>query len=227
MNIRILITTASVGLCALTVAGVAVQSKQLGELRAEHQRIMQERESSAAEAPAPAVAPAADSGSTSHELLRLRNEVNRLTSRRKELEGVASENERLRTQVAASKTNRVAANLNLEGFIRKSTARNVGYATPEDTMQTMLWAVQNKDVAGMAQAFTPEMADEFQKEIAKIQAEGRDFFEHAKELPGFRVVERQQLPDGVIVLKVEIAPGSGTEDVRFQLINGQWKMASH
>lgn len=227
MNMRTVVITAAFGVCALTVAGVAVQSKQLGDLRAEHQRTAQERETPNTEVVTAAVAPASNSGSTSHELLRLRNEVNRLTSRRKELEGVASENERLRTQVAENKTNGVAAKLNLEGFIRKSTARNVGYSTPEDTMQTMLWAVQNKDIASMAQAFTPEMAEEFQKEVAKAQSEGRDFFEHAGELPGFHVVDRQQLPDGVMVLKVEMAPGSGTTDVKFRLINGQWKMESH
>ena len=42
------------------------------------------------------------------------------------------------------------------GYIRKSEARMVGYSTPDDTLQSFLWAIQNRDLTNVLQALAPD-----------------------------------------------------------------------
>ena len=229
MNFRTPLIVACSATCAATLACVFAQGRQLGELRAEHQRLVIQQEG--AKKNSTEAAPKNEStGSPSIELLRLRNEVSQLTSRRRELNNVTSENEKLLVQVAASRTNPAKAAIVMQtlppGYISKATARNVGYNSPEDALQTMLWALQNRDAASIAQGFTPRIAEDFQKQIAKAQAAGKDFFAASEKLPGMLVLGKEQEPDGATILRVEIIPGEPETKIRFQQINGQWKLDS-
>ena len=148
MKGRALFSGFLVVVCLATLWGVWDQRSQLAGLRAEQQQAMAHL---AARADGTAPAATADAGgavsaarpaapAATPELLRLRSEVTRLTERRRELQGVRAENERLRAQLASRTHNGLRGSQSPPGYIRKSEARMVGLNTPEDTLQTLLWA---------------------------------------------------------------------------------------
>ena len=151
MNRRVLFGGFLAAVCLAILWGVWGQRSELAGLRAEHQQLQAQLAARADSPPPPATAEPAGPASTSPqqalavtpELLRLRNEVTRLTERRQALAGVRAENERLRAQLATRGTNGPAGFQLPPGYIRKSEARMVGYNSPDDTLQSLLWAVQN------------------------------------------------------------------------------------
>jgi hypothetical protein len=95
----------------------------------------------------------------------------------------------------------------------------VGCSTPEDTVQTVLWAIQNRDMATLLTVLTPEAAEKLQAQMDGKQ----DFFQGSEAIVGVNVVSRQQLADGSIELMVDANNDSHPQPIRFRLINGQWK----
>jgi len=224
MNPRLLFTGILTAVCLALLTSALIQRQQLTGLRAKQQGLIT-RLATSQDASSPAGGVTSDAA-VSHslagpslELLRLRNEVTRLTGRRRELAAARGENEQLRAQVSASRTNVSAANALPPGYVRKSDARFVGYNTPRDTIQSLLWAVQNRDFTNLLAAFTPETARQMQQD--------KDFFENVSIIPGMHIKSQQQMPDGSIELEVEMVPGEPLPDrMRFRQINGQWKLES-
>jgi len=193
MNKRNVITVLAVVLCTGAVWRVTVQRQELVRVRAEQGRLIalsvpasQARttqkggnfEAQEAANPAEAVPP---------ELLQLRAEVQRLTRRLSELSAVSKEAEQLRAQLQNGRTNSAAGVRLPPGYLRKSQAQNVGYNTPEDTMQTFLWALQNRDLTNLTLSFKPDTGRTTQFE--------QGFIGEASAVPGLRIVSRRQEPD--------------------------------
>lgn len=232
MKPRVLIIRICLTLCVLTIAGVAVQGRRLDALRAEDQQLRLEIQKFSSDPARPDTQPdeSSDTGtrpstSPSSELLRLRNQVSMLSRRQRELAAVPAENERLRARLTEARTN--AANTLPPDYIRKSEARSVGYATPENTLQTMLWALQNRDFASLRASFTPEKALELDEELERTGKSAEQFFEGADAFPGMSIVSRNSATNDLVELQVEIVPGQDSQTLQFRLINGEWKMDSH
>ncbi len=235
MNRRALLGGFLAAVCLATLWGVWGQRSQLAGLRAEQQHLLAQltakAEGSASLVQAEAGSAGSGTGSptlmVTPELLRLRSEVTRLTERRRELASARGENERLRAQLASRGTNGPGGLRLPPGYIRKSEARMVGYNTPENTLQSLLWAVQNHDVTNVLRAFTPDRAEHFLAEAAHANKPIEDFFRESVALPGMAIVDRRQdTNDGSIELEVEVAPGWVPHaDITFQQTNGQWKIA--
>ncbi len=158
------------------------------------------------------------------ELLKLRAEVSRLESRKRELAQVRAENERLRVQLASRGTNVPGAAALSAGYIRKSEAKFAGYATPEDTIQSFLWAIHNRNASSFLGALGPEAAKQLE---ARMQSPSSTevFFKEADSLPGMRVVGKEAGEDSEVVLMVEIMPGTESPArLRFKQFGGQWKL---
>ena len=162
---------------------------------------------------------------TSSELLRLRGQVNRLTARQRELASVPAENEKLRAQVASGLTNAAAANRVPPGYIRKAQAQMVGYSTPENTVQSFLWALRNHDFAKLLQALTPAQAQKLQDQVQRSGRSVEDFFKDTEQLAGLAIRNRTTLPDGSMELEVEFAPGVPMGKIQAQPVDGEWKLA--
>jgi hypothetical protein len=229
MKPRTVVICASLAVCGLSIAGVVLQAHQLDVLRNEGKRLQRELkdfqdEQSKQTIPSSDMKPVMSSPSS--ELLRLRNQVSQLTRRQRELANVQVENERLQTRIASAHTN-IVRQLP-PGYIRKAEARNMGYSTPEATLETMLWAIQNRDFANVLGSFSPKIADKLRQEIQRKGDSTEEFFKQAGALPGFNVIQRGAISNDVVELKVEIVPGSGEEGqpMRFRLINGEWKLDS-
>jgi len=219
-----------IGVCTLAcigaVTGVVLQGSKLGDLRVEQRRLLTRLETAydvSGTAPAETASQFAQRAgySPSPELLQLRDQVTRLSARKRELAGVADENERLRAQLAARATNAVQLP---PGYLRRTEARMVGYNTPEATIETFLWAVQKRDFQNVLRSLTPEAAQRLQTPIQQGSRSVEDLFREMI-LPGLHILERQQQEDGSIVLKVEVVPGSPeSETLRLRQIAGQWKL---
>jgi hypothetical protein len=222
MNSRNLFASLSVIFCLGSLWATLAQRQQLSSLRAERARLA--TQGAAEDQNSVPVAP--PEGATEHnavqepavspELLRLRNQVTQLSRRQRELAHVPKENEQLRAQLGTGGTN-VASGTRLPlGFIRKSQAKLLGYNTPENTLQSFLWALQNRDETNLLHAFTPATA---QQMVGRTEA----FFKATDVLPGLALRGREELPDDSVELQVEMAPGIPLK-FKLQQLNGEWKL---
>jgi hypothetical protein len=208
--------------CLAALSAAIIQGRQLSDLRAEQQRLAAEL--AGPEASGLPAAPQGQAGGgpgtapVSPELLRLRGEVTRLGALRLELAPARAENERLRLQLAAAGTNNVPGQVLPPGYLRRADARMAGYNTPEDTLQSLLWALHHKDSLRVLQAFAPEAKDG--NAIADTLLRGSEAF------IGMAVVGKDQLPDGSVMVRVQVAPDAPAMGFRMESIDGQWKIAS-
>jgi len=226
MNKRNLMIAAAWLLCLGTVSAVFVQRSQLAGLQARQAQSLS-ADSDAARLPSsPNAAVSPDSAATeasSRELLRLRAQVTRLTARKRELAGVVEERDGLKAQLATNSA--AAGGLPVPGYVRRGQVEFLGYSTPENTMQSWLWAIQNQDSAKMLQAFS---ADEAQGLQARMGPDSlKKVFKDLAVIPGLAIQSRQNLPDGSVQLEVYIVPDLPAQKVRLQQQpNGEWKMDS-
>jgi hypothetical protein len=173
---------------------------------------------SAANESATSTASVGATADTSPELLRLRSEAGLLAARQRELLPLQTENEQLRARINAAGTN-IGAALP-PGYLRKSQARFVGYGTPDDTLQSFLWALHNRNLTNLLQALTPGSA-----KLLQSQTESMDsFLEQMQALVGMSITEREQLPDGGMALKVQVLPELPPANITFRNTNREWKM---
>ena len=229
MNTRTFPTIIGSVLAVALLGLVFTKGQELGRLRTERQQLLARLEgpenSPAASTVNAGVAsnPVIDgSDADANEVLRLRNEINQLSRRKQELSGAMAENQKLKAAVASAPTN---SGVKLPpGYIHKNQARMAGYATPENTMESFLWAVQNRDANSLVQAFVPEAAKRLQDRIAQRSSE--QFFQDSVPLPGLAVTKSERMPDGTVELTAEIAPGIPPVPLRLQQIDGQWKIST-
>lgn len=231
MKLHPVLIAISLFVSAATLALAVAQHRELASLRAQEIALITQR----AETP-PAVPQAVPDNlqllvtqrhTPSVELLRLRGEVGLLERRKRELADARPQNEQLRAQLATKSTNAPGGIVLPPGYIRKAGAKFVGSNTPEDTIQSLLWAIQNQDTARFLQMFNPELARRME---ARIQDRGssEEFFEEAKSLPGMRITKSERVADDVVELTVEILPGDVTNQPKLRLkqVAGQWKLMS-
>lgn len=227
---RAILIVISIGVCGAMILAVTKQRDQLAELKSEQAQVLA-RLAAPVEAPL-SVAPANDpssrqtSYSPSLELLQLRAEVARLGNRKRELANVPAERAQLQRQNVTGETNAPGVFTLPAGYIKRSAAKFLGYNTPEETIQSFLWAVQNRDAAKFLEVFDPRRAKEFEDQF-KSRESIEEFFKEAAFFPGMNIVGKEAVAEGEIVVTVEIMPGGEPkQQIRFKQIGGQWKMVS-
>ena len=157
------------------------------------------------------------------EQARLRAEVARLRERQRNLAGAVEENQRLRAELARSGTNKVSHSLPLPpGYIRRSAARLQGYDTPQHALESFIWAVERRDTNSLFAALHPEDAAGMADQLAR-QGTDAGFQELAK-IPGFAVSREEPAGDDETTLWIEFAPGTTPTDMKFQRVDGQWRL---
>jgi hypothetical protein len=216
----------AVGITMIVV--VFLRQNRITTLKAERTHVLARLAAPAEASPTVDPADPADfkqnSRSPSLELLKLRAEVARLGNRKRELANAKVESERLHGQLATRGTNAPSGVTLPAGYIRKSEARFVGYTTPENTIQSLLWAIQNRDSTAFLQAFGSEMATQFETRM-QSRSSIEEFFKEADALPGIRVVGKEVEDNGEVVLVVEIMPGQEPQPrIRFKQFGAQWKL---
>lgn len=242
MTSRSIITVGFVALCGAALWGVLAQGRQVSELQTEQKRLESVRQATNPP-PAETISTATPTTEVPRELLQLRAEVARLSQQQRELSGARKEHERLRLQLEGRRTNSAAHKE--APLIRAPEAKWLGYNTPEDTLQSMFWAAQNRNLEKFLEAITPEAAEDLKrlfKDSDNPDEAAKKFFDQEGFPAGFRILGREQIADGAVVLTVQAAhhagsvvrPNSGiepgvavdsSEPVRFEQIAGQWKMS--
>jgi hypothetical protein len=219
---RFVIILLSCGACAGLFWTAWSKGHELSELRSREQAILTGESQQQAPIESPATQPAVSLDTTSTntpELLQLRGEVVRLELRKKELLSARAENERLKTQLASMATN--SSPELPPDYIRTSKAQDRGFGTPQATLETFLWAGQNRNLERLLQCFTPERS----AQIAPGNG-SQHYFDQASQIPGFRIV-RTNTPEGTdfVIAYIEVIPGvEHPNEMAFKVINGEWKL---
>ncbi len=228
MKPRALLIVVSFGVLVATVAMVGRQRQQLQDLRSKTQELQLRTAALTDATPAETSEPVvvATHSGPSLELLRLRSQVGQLERRKRELSVVTEENKRLQAQVVASATNITSVPLP-PGYIRKSKAKFAGFASPEDSLHSFLWAIEHRDLPTLMQFFSPEQAKQITAEVER-RGSSEDFFKEAGVVPGLLVTGREPKDDGTIELTVQIVPNdeASTQKMRFKQFDGQWRLIS-
>lgn len=234
MRLPSIITAGLIVLSAASLWGVLAQKRQLSELQTERAKLESANQSTSA--PAADVSAPTPAAEVPRELLQLRAEIARLSQQQRELSGARAQNEKLRLELENRRTNTLTKRID-SVHIRASSARWVGYGTPEDTLQSLLWAAQNRNLDKFLEALAPEEAVELKTKIEGSENPAQaaeQFFKEEVTLPwGFDIVERDQLADDSIALKIQIATTNGidaraldtSEPLGFRQIAGQWKLS--
>jgi hypothetical protein len=213
----------------MMLCAALVQRRETVSLYDEHQdlinRLASVPDASAQTQPAESnsTAPHMTGNAVSSELLRLRNQVNLLRQRRQELDGIRSENKRLRLLFDERQSNPPLALP--PGYIRRSQALFVGYSKPEDTIQSFLWAIHNRDVTNTLLALTPEQADWLQSQAGRPGSLEK-LFSNYEAFMGFSIVGTQRFDDGTLQVDMELIPGLPPIAVNLHKIGNEWKMRS-
>jgi len=220
MTRRFLIITMAV-LSIVTVCAVTVQRRELLGLRAQQKSKFPGMTSSIEQ---PAGAPFVQASSSSanvRELLQLRNQASQLRRQRDELLPLRVEHQALLEQIAIRETNSALP----ANYIRKSEARLVGFKSPEETIQSFLYALRMRDITNLVEAFTPEAAARMRGQQPGTPGSLERLLDEGQTLVGLAVVSQKQLK-GNLMMEVQVLPGVPPMQLFFRSVNGQWKIES-
>jgi hypothetical protein len=191
------------------------------------------------DAPGPAVANDAFSPEQRDELLKLRSEVTELQAQTNQIGALKEANQKLQVSLREARTPRPSGSSGGKNEKKPEDAlpQDIhpqdswgfrGYATPDATVESVLWGMMHGEKDTILRAFSPEMLAEIQKQMDKDNLAGE-----AKKMISaeFRVLDRRQLSDDEMVLTLYMSrqEASGnieghSEKTVFQKINGDWKV---
>jgi hypothetical protein len=162
------------------------------------------------------------------ELLRLRGQVSVLRQQQSGIEKARTENQQMHTVLArylevSSGTNSGAT----PGYLPQGTWTNTGYASPEDALQTTLWAGYNGDVTNFLASATEEArTNMFNGFKGKTPIEASiELADGTYGLNSVQILGRDVLGDDTVALTVAFDGKDGVhiEKMNMKKIAGQWK----
>ena len=211
-----------IGLVLLTIVGssAVTQRRRILELRQQMERQVALARSASVVVPDPAAAvqvvPLTEAEKL--ELLRLRSEVARLRQAAK------TPNTGIRSG-SVGRTDEVTVFRRPKGYQMAAQTHFAGFDTPENTLESFLWALRNRDTNRMFEALTAESGQIISAGLT--QAENGDPIEQiVKMIPGFRIRSADAISDHHVELEVQIDPRSETrtEKMSFDRVDGLWKL---
>jgi RNA polymerase sigma factor (sigma-70 family) len=165
----------------------------------------------------------ARANSNTIELLRLRGAVGMLRQRTNELGKL------LQDTAAANKTAQGAPGKT--NFPRDSWTFT-GFATPEDAIQSFMWAKSHGDVKIALSSATPELKQELMDRFFKDKSDeeiSATLIESAKNQTGIQILKKMAAAEDQVIYQIHI---DGTPDASYSLvtmkkIDGEWKVSSN
>ena len=124
------------------------------------------------------------------ELLKLRNEAGQLRGNMAEKEPLQADNARLRAAVAKS-DEQLAQAQSAPNYWPKDQLSFAGYASPESTVRSLLWAMKNGDVSAWRSICTP-----------KTRSEMEERWDRQKKSEAARIAEMKAAANGLISASV-------------------------
>lgn len=225
----------AVSLATIIAAMVVLENNTLSKLRLQNESLHAEKEeidrliAENRDLPKLRTATAAFepmSRSETSELLRLRNEVGPLRAQKQEVEKLRSENQHLVADLKSGKiTPRKLAQM--EGFVAREGWTHTGFATPEATIQSYLWAMSTANVDQLLQCLTPEGASQMeriQRNPERFQKQLMTDDNPFREVVGFRIAERKTLAENRVLLGVQVAADGEVLPLTLRRIGNEWKL---
>jgi RNA polymerase sigma factor (sigma-70 family) len=157
------------------------------------------------------------------DLLKLRGEVAGLRSQTNEMKKLEAENQRLRLSLAAGAfAKRGPQTPSAEEALPKESWAFVGYAEPESTFQSMVWAMTHGEVKTFLAGLSPDN-EEFKNAQGKSDHE---IAEHSKEFDGvtaFKIINKEPVSDDEAILTVYAFGINESARFKFQRLGSDWK----
>jgi hypothetical protein len=195
------------------------QFQRLGELEAENIRL--------SNIVARANTPLADEQLA--ELENLRQQVESLRHRTNEVASLQTEIRRLRSAMSAV-GNTVAGNTPPDVPASDIYPRDfwtfVGYDTPENTIQSLFWAISNGDEDSYAAGLTPELRDEMQNEFGDGSFADEGPLE-SSDITGYRIVDRDVISDNEVTVTVFVDGENDVVPIVLDKTDGGWVVAQN
>lgn len=170
------------------------------------------------------------------ELLRLRGEVNRLRQEQREWQNAeAARTPRREISQAATNEVEILNKIIDDTTIPRESWAFAGYATPENALQSTMWAMSQGDVATYLASVTPEAHNAIAREfIGKSQDEIKEHL--MQEIgaltalrPGNKKSESENEVTFVILTSEQDTGGMRMRDeaiAKFRKVGGEWKFAA-
>ena len=156
------------------------------------------------------------------DLLRLRGEITQLRRQNNHLQTLREETERLKRQLMPSQ--QVVAAPNQERrFVQSDQYAFVGFATPEQSVQSVLWALQHKDVPAMLRCLDPETAKDNVEDGDYVTRNLSSRLDHFAE--AHQVVARKVVAPDEVVLRIRSSTGAEV-GLRLHAFGGEWKVVN-
>lgn len=220
-------------LAIAAAALIAVQHRQLGQLRAENTNL--QHASAEAEQLKADLAKSADSEAGSEDeiarlreenrdLLKLRNQVYQLRQATAQFQQVSAENQRLQTAVRNTPKPARKDDLTQPILITIQNLSNRGLNTPEDATQTFFWAECTRNADALSGCIVPERWSHIRD---SYQGDVRQNFNNVESI---EIVARRDLDANTVQLGIQIIPSGnssrGGANIVFtlRLRDGEWKL---
>jgi RNA polymerase sigma factor (sigma-70 family) len=162
------------------------------------------------------------------ELLRLRGEVAGLRGQTNEIKNLAAENQRLRSSLAAgSAAKRGTQTPSAEEAMPKESWAFVGFAEPESTFQSMVWALSHGEVKTFLASQSPDspkLKEAQGKSDEEIAAQNKDF-KAFDGVTAFKIINREPVSDDEIILTVYAFGINEAARFKMQRFGNDWKFA--
>ncbi len=161
------------------------------------------------------------------ELLQLRRQHTELNRRMRELGAVETRHAELSRRLATSRDDPDSPSVVLpEGYMLRREAVNRGLASPEASLETFLWALENRDESTLFRTLTPESANEWGERMTRQGKE--EMWNEAAAVPGFKIHDTESQPDGSLKVQLLIIPGEeptrNPPSLTMRNINGEWRI---
>ena len=166
------------------------------------------------------------------ELLRLRGEAGVLRQQGKELEALREENRQARAALASSLKTQSAiqtAGAATADYWPRDSWAYAGYASPDASLQTSIWAANTGDLKALLGGMTGEFQQKVEKDLegkSESEAAAKAKAEVAQ-IQAVRVLNREAQPDDTIMLTAEFENSDRLETNRLVLkkIGNDWKLS--
>lgn len=158
------------------------------------------------------------------ELLRLRGEITRMRERVRGMAGVRAENQQLKARLQQPVHTDGRQGLPA-GYQHRRAAQFAGYGSPEATIQSLLWATENRDTNALFAAFDTEQSQAMRNALARD--DGGAFWNALRVVPGWRITSGGRRGADQAFLTVEFMPGAPPQDMYLRLIGNEWKISNN
>jgi DNA repair exonuclease SbcCD ATPase subunit len=227
---RIVIRGSLLLLLAGGIAMVAMKQSAIANLRAEHQTLLdnsREAQQLAKEnGEISSLRQQADEAeklrAENQDLPRLRNEVGQLRKQTADLDKLRADHERLLAKISAGQSSQSTAPALPADYISRDALRDMGLSSPENTMQTLFWAMSTGNMKRLMQCSANDQ--NLTRSDSELEAQGQDLAKQFTAFPGYRVAEKTNLAPDEVQLGIQASPGGVVAPIKFKLDGSQWKL---